>query len=277
MDREQWLEWRRNKIGASDAPIILMESPWVTPYQLWDQKVNGTQQDENSAMRRGTELEPIALRKFEEKMNVFLKAQDCVINPSRPWQIATLDGFDGKTLVEIKCTNRANHRLAEQGKIPDHYIAQLQHQLDVTGLQSMYYFSFDGEDGVIVEVQRDQKYIDKMVVKEEKFWRCIMEKEAPPLTDKDYTQIESDIWRKKSEEWKEVDRLLKELGEKEENLRNELIALANDRNAVGNGVKLTVSVTRGAVDYTQIPQLKGINIETYRKNSITKRRLSAIS
>ena len=31
----EWLEFRRKKIGASDAPIILEVSTWKTPYQLW--------------------------------------------------------------------------------------------------------------------------------------------------------------------------------------------------------------------------------------------------
>jgi predicted phage-related endonuclease len=36
----EWLEFRKNKIGASDAPIIMETSPWKTPYQLWLEKLS---------------------------------------------------------------------------------------------------------------------------------------------------------------------------------------------------------------------------------------------
>ena len=35
---KEWLALRNNKIGASDAPIIMGESSWTTPFQLWQIK-----------------------------------------------------------------------------------------------------------------------------------------------------------------------------------------------------------------------------------------------
>ena len=38
---EEWLEFRRSRIGASDAPIIMGVSPWKTHYKLWVEKIQG--------------------------------------------------------------------------------------------------------------------------------------------------------------------------------------------------------------------------------------------
>ena len=32
----EWLEFRRLRIGASDAPVIMEVSPYTTPYTLWE-------------------------------------------------------------------------------------------------------------------------------------------------------------------------------------------------------------------------------------------------
>ena len=35
----EWLENRKNHIGASDAPVVMGVSPWDTPYKLWENKL----------------------------------------------------------------------------------------------------------------------------------------------------------------------------------------------------------------------------------------------
>lgn len=64
--------------------------------------------------------------------------------------------------MEIKCPGQADHDVAKSGKIPEKYIPHLQHQLAVTSLKLAYYFSFDGV-GVIVEVERNDSYIEQMI------------------------------------------------------------------------------------------------------------------
>ena len=69
MSHEEWLEWRREGIGASDAPVIMGVSPWTTPLQLWENKLLGKSgQLETSSMRRGKDMEKEARRHFEEQM-----------------------------------------------------------------------------------------------------------------------------------------------------------------------------------------------------------------
>src|SRR5271169_4709118 len=90
-----WLEMRRNKIGASDAPIIMEVSPWKTPYQLWEEKLKLRPDTvENGAMKRGKQLEKKALREFENITGLMMLGQMVSVHPVRDWMIATLDGID---------------------------------------------------------------------------------------------------------------------------------------------------------------------------------------
>lgn len=276
-NRDEWLKWR--KIGSSDAAAILGVSPWVTPYQLWEQKISNKETYVNQAMKRGIEMEEAARRCFEDKMGVEVFAK-CLEHPNLNFMTATLDGIDmdHKVAVEIKCPNASSHHFVKtNGQVPDIYYPQVQHQLEVSGLDGMYYFSFDGQDGVIVEVQRDSKYLENLISEEKKFFECVQNLEAPALTERDYIKMEEiQEWKSLSSRWIEVSQDLKRLEAEEDDLRKALIALSKEKNAHGAGIRLTKSMSKGNVDYSKIPQLQGIDLNAFRKSHVTKWRLSQV-
>lgn len=191
---KKWLEWRNLGIGSSDAPIVMGVSPWKTLFQLWEEKTFGkTEQSENSSMKRGKEMEETARKEFEKQMNVSVFPRN-IVHEKFSWLRASLDGMDPeeKIIVEIKCPNKQDHFDALTKKVPTKYFPQCQHQLLVTGLSQMYYFSFDGKEGVAVEVLADENYIEELFQKEKKFWEMVTSKEAPPLTEKDIERLEND-------------------------------------------------------------------------------------
>ena len=293
MNQQQLREWRREGIGASDAPVIMGASPWRTPFELWEEKALGIDRDfDNPSMRRGRALEPIARDEFNRMMRCRV-APDWVQHPENSWMRASLDGIDKerKIMVEIKCPNKDDHLRAITKKIPDKYVAQCQHQLAVTGLDGMYYFSFDGSKGVIVDVARDQQYIDDMLRQEGDFWGKVISMTAPDLTEKDLKSLkeiigmeENSHWIKKSAEMIKVKSELKTLEERESELKEELISLSQGRNAQGCGLSLTKSICKGQIDYqqaidaylenmrSQYPEINfpDVALEPYRKSSFTK-------
>jgi predicted phage-related endonuclease len=97
------------------------------------------------------------------------------VHESIEWMAASFDGvsIDRKAILEIKCPGKKDHKQALEGKIPRHYFPQIMHQIEVAGLDMSYYYSFDGESGVILEVKRDQAFIDMMLAKEKEFWDSI--------------------------------------------------------------------------------------------------------
>jgi len=168
-----WHALRKRKVTATDAVVIMKESRWKTPSNLYYEKISDSPPAiPNERMQRGTDLEPIARENF-------IRSTGIVVTPKvvvKDWAMASLDGMseDGNCIVEIKCPGSRDHSIALKGKIPDHYQAQLQHQMYVTGLQETFYYSFDGEEGVYFKVKRDDKYIERMVIEEKKFYENLM-------------------------------------------------------------------------------------------------------
>jgi len=286
MTHEQWLSWRRNGIGGSDAPGIMGDSSWATPYKIWEEKVLNPKKEDNYAMGRGRALEPVARAEFERLMNVKVSTANV---EAKDWLRASLDGIDdnGKIMVEIKCPNKEDHAIASQYKmIPAKYYAQCQHQLAVTGLPGMYYFSFDGTEGSIVEVIRDDHYIDlKLLPTEKAFWDKVLSKEPPALIAKDFIDRSKNKEFMKAERRKlETKELLERAKEEDDKARETLIELADDHSAQGTLLKLTKYIAKGAIDYKQaitdyldnmrshypdIP-FKDIPTEPYRKDPFVK-------
>jgi len=173
---EAWHAFRRTRVGASDAVIIAGLSPWMTKYQLWCEKLGLIEpQPINSSMQRGMILEPVARRCYE-KMTGIDVVPTIRVSKEFPWCFASLDGIslDEKTIVEIKCTNKKNHAMAKDGKIPPYYMPQVQHQIYVCGLDSCDYFSYDGSSGILVTVPRDDAYISRLIEMEKEFYNCMI-------------------------------------------------------------------------------------------------------
>lgn len=185
----EWLAFRRAKIGASDAAAILGLSPYCSPFQLWLQKVEGVNAHETNGMKYGKRNEEPARQAFEEMTGLIMFGNLAPrVNPNLDWQIASLDGItaEGDCALEIKCSNATDHKTAQEGLVPPKYIPQVQHQLCVTGLDWMYYFSFHKKDGALVMVKRDQPFIDEIVKVETKFYyEYMLAKVPPPLTERD--------------------------------------------------------------------------------------------
>lgn len=270
---QEELEFRRNKIGASDAAIILGISPWKTAHQLWQEKVNGVESHSNSAMQRGNEMEPTARAEFERMTGLSVMPK-MKINPLADWQIANFDGitFDESVIVEIKCASKMVHDMAIDGKLPDYYFSQVQHQLCVANLEMGFYFSFNGQTGAIVEVKRDQGYIDAMNEEEFKFWNLMTNKTPPPLSDKDYIIREDQEWVDLSKEFLS----LLSLDDRKEFVRNRLIELSAERNCIGGGIRVVKREGRCIVDYKAIPELKSVDLTKYTKKGNGYFQVSAV-
>ena len=171
---DEWLDWRDNVIGSSDAPTIMGENPWKSVKQLLSEKLGEVERfGGNAATRRGTALEPEARRKYEELTGN--QVEPAVLQSATyPWQVASVDGLgeDGCVVVEIKCGQKAYEYAASEQEVPGHYVGQLQHILAVTGLPQIDFFCYSpGEEEVLLTVERDDEYIDRLIAAEQEFLR----------------------------------------------------------------------------------------------------------
>lgn len=277
---EEWLDFRKDKIGASESHTIMGLTPkeWTinTPFKLWKYKLGLAEgQKLNYAMERGIELEQKARKAFSKDFGMFVKPET-VQSKDLPWMIASLDGLsvDGNSIVEIKCASDKVHQDAKNGILNAYYMCQVQHQLAVTGLDMAYFYSFDGVDGVGVPVMRDEEFIKELVNKEKLFMDCLISKTAPALIDGsglDFLPMDDNkALVTKTDEWKAIKEALapfKDLEEKEKALREEIWQIAG-QNATANGIKIQEIFRKGNVDYKKAMDSLGIaevDLEPYRK------------
>jgi putative phage-type endonuclease len=274
----KWLSWRKDgKIGSSDASAIMGVSKFVTPWQLYMRKLGLIpEQTDNAAMESGRARESIALAAFNEKYGC--KCVPVVMQHEEyPWMIASLDGWDEdkKIAVEIKCPGKEDHEIAQTFYTPPpHYKPQLQHQLCVMDIPTMYYWSYKNGDEISIGVARDDAYIADMLVREQEFMLRMKLLDPPPLTEKDYVENNSREWRYAAENYILEKENLEIAQRRYEEARVELIRLSEDHNCRGSGVQLTKVVRRGAVDYSSIPELEDIDLDKYRKDPITSWRVT---
>lgn len=259
----EWHALRKKKITATDASAIMKESHWKTSIQLYNEKLsNDPPTSANARMQRGNDLEPIARENF-------IRSTGILVNPTvvvKDWAMASLDGMSecGNTIVEIKCPGEKDHETALKGKVPNHYRSQLQHQMYVTGVKEMFYYSFDGKDGVYFKVKRDDEYIERMIVEEKKFYQNLMLLIAPE-EESEYIEREDCVWEELAIRWKSVTTSLKELTLEEEEIRKKLVSLSGESNVRGCGISLCQINRKGTVDYSKIPEIQNVDLEKYRK------------
>lgn len=266
----EWHELRRNSIGASDAAVILGISPWKTRYRLWCEKLGAEQQEETYAMRRGSAMEPQALAAYEKHAGAQF-FPEVVFHPKYPFIMASLDGLslDGKRGVEIKCPGKETINQAKKGDVPQHYYAQLQHQMLCAGLRQMDYYCFDGEEGICITVEFDETFAASMLDEELAFWALVKAKTPPALTDQDYLIKEDDPdWFHHANRLRQIDEQLKALEDEKSYIKEMLIDKSEGRSCKGCGVTLTQSMRKGNVNYAKIPQLADVDLEAYRGKSV---------
>ena len=183
------------------------------------------------------------------------------------WMRASLDGlsFDGSTALEIKCPWRDRDLDAlRAGRIPTHHHAQVQHQLEVSGAEELHYWSFDGRAGTLVRIRPEREYVARLLEAEAAFWLRVLEKRWPD--DGDELDLSADLkWRFVAARYRAARVRLDRAALEERRARGTLERMATARRTYGCGVEVLKSSRKGAVDYAAVPELRGVNLEPYRK------------
>ena len=173
----EWLDWRSNGIGASDAPAIMGENPWKTAAHLLAEKLGTAEKfGGNAAMARGTALEPEARSRYEAISRVRVLPA-CLQSDNHEWQRASVDGLaaDGNSVVEIKCGESVYKKTASSRQVPRYYVGQLQHILAVTELPHIDFFCWlPNLPEIHLRINRDDRYIARLLVAEQAFWQQLI-------------------------------------------------------------------------------------------------------
>ncbi len=263
---QEWLDYRRNMRNASETAAVLGVSPWMTPYQLWLLKTGRTESKATAAMQHGTDMEPAARAAYEAETGSIM--QPLVLRDGL--YSASLDGMDldGQLIVEIKCPFRAQDselwRQVKAGQVPDHYTAQIQHQLMVSGAKLAHLYVFDGTQGILRPMEPIEHAFQRIRDGWDWFQVFLDTDTPPPLTDADTVMREDNDWVAAATAFTQAKQAADLADAAVAQAREALLALALHPKEQGAGVSVTRYWKAGAVNYKVVPELKGVNLENYR-------------
>ena len=272
----EWHAHRAKYRNASETAIVMGESPWQTPFQLWELRTGRRQPVVNIAMARGTALEPQARTAYEQLTGHVMQPLVLIEGDYS----ASLDGltFEWDLLVEIKCPYQGQGSSLWQqvtaGEIPAHYRWQIEHQFMVSKAKLGHLYVFDGTEGLLLEALPRPERWQTIHEAWDGFMQCI-EKDTPPaLMDRDKLIRTDAVWREAAERFVQVKAEAEALTERVEAAKAVLLGLAEHPSEVGFGVSVTRFWKSGSVDYKRVPELVGVDLDGYRQKGRFETRVS---
>lgn len=262
----EWHAHRRSHRNASETPAVLGCSPFMTPYQLWQIKLGLVEPEVTAAMLHGTQLEPQARAAYEALTGHVMQPLVLVDGEYS----ASMDGvtLGGDRIVEIKCPFRGRDstlwKTAAEGRVPEHYGWQVQHQIMVAGAEVADFYVFDGTEGLLLEVAPDPSVWPQVRAAWDVFMKCVNEGQPPPLTARD-TRVRDDAeWLSAAAAYLAAKRAADTTAKALDDAKAALIGLTDHAKEQGGGVSVTRLWKRGNVDYRRVPELAGVDLEHYR-------------
>lgn len=188
ISREEWLNYRRNGIGGSEAAIVVGLNRFGSPLQLWASKMGiGTEPEETEVMRQGTDFEEYVARRWMEATGKKVRRRNYIFrNTDYPHSIADIDReiIGENAGLECKTTSVYNKSDFESGEIPPTYYVQCQHYMAVMGYDRMYlavlvlskaFYHFC--------IERDNEEIAALMKKEGDWWEEFISGDSVPEPD----------------------------------------------------------------------------------------------
>lgn len=175
LSKEDWLRYRKQGITGTDAGAITGLSPYVSAFQIYQDKITDSIEDfDNEAMRQGRDLEAYVASRFEEETGFKVKRANAIFqNEEHPIMLADFDRLvvGQKAGLECKTVSPYSADKWQNGNIPLHYQMQVQHYLAVSGYDCWYIAALIfGKEFVIRKIERDEELIQYLITIEERFW-----------------------------------------------------------------------------------------------------------
>ena len=302
---DEWLEWRKEGITASDVPVILGISPYKTPWRLWAEKVgriNPEDLSRNPNVQRGHKLEDKARQLAEERYNDYLFPV-CGEYYEWPTFKASFDGLCVENIpYEFKApSEKVWDDLSVNGtSSPTYslYESQVHAQCIVSGsTEGRLIFYKEDENGqsddIDFPVTLTPERKEEILVAVKAFYECVKTNTPPPINpEKDCyipdTGNDRFTWESHADQWRQTqDRMavledeLKALKKEKTTLQGKLTSQMGDfLNSEFGGVKVTKFSRQGAIDYKKFLKDKFRDedltdvLEPYRKASSDQVRVS---
>lgn len=181
----EWLSWRAQGLGGSDAACVIGISPWKTRFELLQEKYGALHGEppksfDSFAMARGRRLEPVVAEAYRD-FTGFHVEDVCAEHDTLPFIRASFDGYvrDKNLPIEIKCPNKVAHTQALNGTVPEYYVPQCHHLMCVAGSDRLHYISYSDYFPLhsrlaIVTLRASKEQLDALLEAHAEFWEEVL-------------------------------------------------------------------------------------------------------
>ena len=185
LSKEDWLRYRKCGITGTDAGAILGLNPYRSAFQVYHDKISDIIENiDNEAMRQGRDLEDYVAQRFSEETGFKVRRANAIYQSEE--HSLLLADFDRlivgqKAGLECKTVSPFSADKWADGKIPAHYMAQVDHYLAVSGFDCWYVAALIfGRELVIHKIVTDKQVLSDLIDKEELFWTNHVVPQIPP-------------------------------------------------------------------------------------------------
>ena len=284
----EWFNARKNMITGSQCGAILGHNPYKKPSEVMRDMVRAyhglpSSFTGNVATEWGTANEQSAINQYEMFHGaVPVTETGFHIHPEHEWLGASPDGLLGDTgAFEAKCPYGQRDKnppvfksLAEQ----PHYYDQTQTEMYCAEREWVDFYQWAPHGDKLETIDLSQLWIAENIPKLKAFHESfLIERELPNairyLEDTHLEQTDQTI-TDLVDRYSEVSDQIKELDVIKKDLLAEIAERCGGRQSEINGHKLTKVEKKGNVEYKKVPQLKGVDLEKYRKAGTSYWKLS---
>lgn len=188
LDKAEWLKYRKQGIGGSDAGAICGLNPYRTAMQVYyDKTTDEIGEIDNEAMRQGREFEDYVARRFMEATGKKVRRANYMFqDEENPFMLADVDRMLVGENAGLECKT-ASPFMAEKwkdGKIPMSYQIQCHHYMSVCNAEAWYIaVLIYGREFKYYKIERDEQVIADLIQIEKDFWKNHVEKRILPEPD----------------------------------------------------------------------------------------------
>lgn len=285
MNRKEWLEWRKQGIGASDVPAIMGTSPFKTAFELWQEKISLEIKEDDSSffiMDAGNDAETKVRAFYELITGIEYPVALCQME-QLPYMRCSLDGRSGPEIIEIKLLGDGGKKAKpehmkwtnakNQGVVPAWYNDQVQAAILVSGASTCTFLAYKYDAGdkylkkqlsrenlAIVKVLPDPKRQAEILEACAKFYQCMVDKKPPQLSDGDYKKLCVKGAKSLIQSWKRNKLKLERLEADQDAIRATVLGMVTGHPRwICDGVEIAqVAGRQGSIDYKQIVERQDV-------------------
>ena len=239
-------EARRSSLGASEIAAVCGMDPFAGPWDVWADKLGLDIREEFAESDMGHLFERPLLEHYSRKTGVALTYPSTLIHPLHKWVSATPDGLAVDRVVQVKVVG-ANMAHKWDGGVPEYVVCQVQWEMFVTGLPlAVVVACVGGTDYRALDVPADRELQNTLYAIGRDFWFDHVLSGVPPDPDASEACRKALAARyRKAEGLIPATAELVSLAYQHKSLGASLAALKEDRDAIGNVLRLAIGEHAG--------------------------------